>query len=111
MITQDFIALRDDCLENGILFEDTEFPTTDSSLQYSRRMDRRVEWLRPHEIADNPKFFVRCFSRFDVQQGQLGDCWLLAATASLTQDSRMFLRVVPDDQNFEENYVGIWHFK
>lgn len=98
-------------MENGIFFEDPEFPATDSSLKFSRRMDRYVEWLRPHEIADDPQFFVEGFSRFDVQQGELGDCWLLAATASLTQDSRLFFRVVPDDQSFEENYTGIFHFK
>lgn len=93
------------------MFEDPEFPAIDSSLQFSRRMDRQVQWLRPLEIADNPQFFVEGFSRFDVQQGELGDCWLLAATASLTQDSRMFFKVVPDDQSFEENYAGIFHFR
>jgi len=25
------------------------------------------------EIAENPQFFVEGFSRFDVQQGELGD--------------------------------------
>lgn len=62
------------------------------------------------EIADDPQFFVEGFSRFDVQQGELGDCWLLAATANLTQDSNLFFRVVPPDQSFEENYAGIFHF-
>lgn len=98
-------------MENGILFEDPEFPAEDNSLQFSRRMDRRVDWLRPHEIVDDPHFFFEGYSRFDVQQGELGDCWLLAATATLTQDPKMFFRVVPDDQNFEENYAGIFHFR
>lgn len=108
---QDFATLRDYNLENGTLFEDSEFPPIESSLQFSRRMDRRVEWLRPHEIAEQPQFFVEGYSRFDVQQGELGDCWLLAATASLTQDPKMFFRVVPDDQEFDEKYAGIFHFK
>lgn len=93
------------------MFEDPEFPAEDNSLQFSRRMDRRVEWLRPREIVDNPHFFFEGYSRFDVQQGELGDCWLLAATATLTQDPKMFFRVVPDDQDFEENYAGIFHFR
>lgn len=109
--TQDFETLRDYHLENGRLFEDSQFPPVDSSLQFSRRMDRHVEWLRPNEIVQDPQFFVEGFSRFDVQQGELGDCWLLAATASLTQDARMFFRVVPPEQSFEENYAGIFHFK
>lgn len=93
------------------MFEDPEFPAVDASLQFSRRMDRHVEWLRPHDIAEDPHFFFEGYSRFDVQQGELGDCWLLAAAATLTQDSKMFFRVVPDDQSFDENYAGIFHFR
>lgn len=63
------------------------------------------------EIVDNPQFFVEGYSRFDVQQGELGDCWLLAATANLTQESSLFFRVIPPDQSFEENYAGIFHFR
>lgn len=84
---------------------------TDKSLMFSRRPDRRYEWLRPMEICDDPQFFVEGFSRFDVQQGELGDCWLLAAAANLTQDSKLFFRVVCDDNSFEENYAGIFHFR
>ncbi|XP_071050221.1 calpain-A-like isoform X2 [Onthophagus taurus] len=108
---QDFYSLRDECLDNGTLFEDPDFPPTDSSLFYSRRPDRYYEWKRPHEISDNPQFFVEGYSRFDVQQGELGDCWLLAAVANLTLYKRLFFQVVPDDQGFEEKYAGIFHFR
>ena len=108
---QDFYQLRDECLRNGALFEDPEFPASASSLMYSSRPDRHYEWLRPMEIADAPEFFVEGFSRFDVQQGELGDCWLLAAAATLTQDQKLFLRVVPEDNSFEDNYAGIFHFR
>lgn len=93
------------------MFEDPEFPASDESLQFSRRVDRHIEWLRPMEFADNPQFFVDGYSRFDVQQGELGDCWLLAAAATLTQDSKMFFHVVPEDNSFDENYCGIFHFR
>ncbi|XP_049291836.1 calpain-B-like isoform X2 [Anopheles funestus] len=108
---QDFYQIRQQCLENGTLFEDPEFPATASSLMYSQRPDRHYEWLRPHEICDGPEFFVEGFSRFDVQQGELGDCWLLAACANLTQDHNMFLRVVPEDNSFEDEYAGVFHFR
>lgn len=108
---QDFYQIRSQCLVSGTLFEDPEFPAVDSSLQFSKRPDRRIEWLRPHEICDEPKLFVEGYSRFDVQQGELGDCWLLAATANLTQDSKLFFRVVPEDQSFDEDYAGIFHFR
>ncbi|XP_054736946.1 calpain-A [Anastrepha obliqua] len=107
---QDFESIRRMCLANGSLFEDPLFPANNESLMFSQRPDRHIEWLRPHEIANDPQFFVEGYSRFDVQQGELGDCWLLAATANLTQDPNLFFRVVPPDQNFEENYAGIFHF-
>ncbi|XP_055625907.1 calpain-A-like isoform X3 [Toxorhynchites rutilus septentrionalis] len=108
---QDYYVIRNQCLENGSLFEDPEFPATSSSLMFSRRPDRHYEWLRPHEIVESPEFFVEGFSRFDVQQGELGDCWLLAACANLTQDQKLFLRVVPEDNSFEEDYAGVFHFR
>lgn len=63
------------------------------------------------EIANNPKLFVEGYSRFDVQQGELGDCWLLAAVANLTLYRKLFFQVVPTDQDFEEKYAGIFHFR
>ncbi|PNF15198.1 Calpain-A [Cryptotermes secundus] len=63
------------------------------------------------EIADNPELFVEGASRFDVQQGELGDCWLLAAVANLTLNRALFSQVVPDDQSFGDKYAGIFHFR
>ncbi|CRK97524.1 CLUMA_CG010913, isoform A [Clunio marinus] len=108
---QDFYTIRQQCLDSGSLFEDPEFSATDKSLFYSRRPDRRYEWLRPMEICDDPQFFVEGYSRFDVEQGELGDCWLLAAAANLTQDQKLFFRVVCDDNSFEDSYAGIFHFR
>ncbi|CAG9115014.1 unnamed protein product [Plutella xylostella] len=108
---QDFKELRDECLADGRLFEDPEFPPTNRSLYYREPLDRPVTWLRPGEICEDPQMFVEGYSRFDVQQGELGDCWVLAAVANLTMHRKLFFEVVPDDQNFEENYAGIFHFR
>lgn len=108
---QDYYQIRQSCLDSGSLFEDPEFAANDKSLLFSRRPDRHYEWLRPSEICEQPQFFVEGYSRFDVQQGELGDCWLLAAAANLTQDQNLFFRVVCDDNSFEENYAGIFHFR
>lgn len=107
----DFYKLRKSCLDAGTLFEDHEFPAADRSLSLRTSPGRHFEWLRPHEIWESPEFFVEGYSRFDVVQGELGDCWLLAAISNLTKNPKLFFRVVLDDNSFEENYAGIFHFR
>lgn len=108
---QDFLNIRNRCLEEGSLFEDPEFPAEDTSIFFSKTPPRPFEWKRPIEIADNPEFFVGDATRFDVQQGELGDCWLLAAVANLTLNRVLFSQVVPDDQSFGDKYAGLFHFR
>jgi hypothetical protein len=40
------------------------------------------------EICQRPKFIAEGATRFDVEQGELGDPWLLAAVSSLTLTPR-----------------------
>ncbi|XP_046400174.1 calpain-A-like isoform X4 [Ischnura elegans] len=108
---QDFEQLRQECLAGGYLFEDPEFPAEDSSLFFSQTPRKPFEWKRPFEICDDPRLFVEGFSRFDAQQGELGDCWLIAAVANLTLDKRLFHQIVPEDQSFVDQYAGIFHFR
>ncbi|CAD5234502.1 unnamed protein product [Bursaphelenchus xylophilus] len=107
----DFYAERERCLQEKRLFEDPDFPADDSSLYYSRRAPKRVSWLRPGEIVREPQLISEGHTRFDAIQGELGDCWLMAAAANLTLRDELFYRVVPPDQSFTENYAGIFHFQ
>lgn len=107
---QDFYKLQQECIDSGTLFEDSEFPANDKSLFHSAT-EVPYKWLRPPEICKNPRFFVDGFSRFDVRQGILGDCWLLAAAANLTEDQNLFSRVVCVDNSFVNMYAGIFHFR
>ncbi|XP_034251601.1 calpain-A-like isoform X5 [Thrips palmi] len=108
---QDFHKIQAQCLSEGVLWEDPNFPAVDSSIFYTRGPPKPFEWRRPGEITGDPQFMVDGASRFDIQQGELGDCWLLAAVANLTLHDDLFFQVVPDDQGFEGNYCGVFHFR
>ncbi len=83
--------------KKGELFEDINFPCEDSSIYFSKSISPPIEWKRPSEIVPNPKFFSDGVSRFDVKQGELGNCWFLAAVANLTLNKELFHLIVPED--------------
>ncbi|XP_023126526.2 calpain-2 catalytic subunit-like isoform X8 [Amphiprion ocellaris] len=113
---QNFEQLQQDCLQNGSLFCDPTFPASWDSLGYNelgRNSSKAigVEWKRPTELCSDPQFIVDGAKRTDICQGELGDCWLLAAIASLTLDHQILNRVVPPGQSFTSQYAGIFHFQ
>ncbi|XP_063595877.1 calpain-B-like [Penaeus indicus] len=110
-IKKGFRTLRDECLKASKLYEDPEFPPNDFSISFQGVTRRHYEWKRPHEFSNDPHMFIEGATRFDIQQGELGDCWLLAAVSNLTQNPRLFHVVVPRDQGFTHMYAGIFHFK
>ncbi|XP_034024536.1 calpain-3 [Thalassophryne amazonica] len=73
-----------------------------------------VEWKRPKEICSSsglsPQFIVNGATRLDVRQGELNDCWLLSAIASLCVHPTLLKKVVPVGQNFQEGYNGSFTF-
>lgn len=95
---------------DGTLFCDPQFPAEDSSLYFNKKPKEIIVWRRPHDIVEKPKFIVDGHSRFDARQGELGNCWFIAAVANLALHDELFNRVVPADQDFAENYAGIFHF-
>ncbi|CAH2249918.1 calpain-9 [Pelobates cultripes] len=103
--------IKQECLQKGTLFEDVDFPANDGSLFFSEKPNIPFVWKRPKDIASNAQFILGGASRTDVCQGDLGDCWLLAAIASLTLNEKVMFRVVPPDQTFDSGYAGIFHFQ
>uniref|UniRef100_A0A8C1XLM2 Calpain 1, (mu/I) large subunit b n=1 Tax=Cyprinus carpio TaxID=7962 RepID=A0A8C1XLM2_CYPCA len=115
-LSQDYEELKRECLESGKLFEDPCFPTVPQSLGFKElapnsSKTRGLQWIRPTELSNNPQFIVGGATRTDICQGALGDCWLLAAIASLTLNDRLLHRVVPHGQSFTDEYAGIFHFQ
>ncbi|KAM6086288.1 calpain-2 catalytic subunit isoform 2-T2 [Theristicus caerulescens] len=113
---QDFGVLRQECLQEGRLFQDPSFPAGPTALGYrelgpSSYKTQGVVWRRPTELCSSPQFIASGATRTDICQGALGDCWLLAAIASLTLNEEILARVVPKDQGFQDKYAGIFHFQ
>uniref|UniRef100_A0A8C9VAQ9 Calpain 2, (m/II) large subunit a n=1 Tax=Scleropages formosus TaxID=113540 RepID=A0A8C9VAQ9_SCLFO len=115
-LNQDFEALRSQCLSRGALFCDPTFSAAPEALGFrelgpSSSKTRGVQWKRPGELTSNPQFIIGGATRTDICQGALGDCWLLAAIASLTLNEDVLARVVPSGQSFGDGYAGIFHFQ
>ena len=111
---QHFHKIREKCLQSGKLFVDPMFPPSNTSLftkQSECQQNHNIKWKRASEMCENPRLFVDGASRFDIMQGELGDCWLLAAMANLTLHKKLFYQVAPQDQSFTEEYAGIFHFR
>uniref|UniRef100_A0A8C9W4W0 Calpain 2, (m/II) large subunit b n=1 Tax=Scleropages formosus TaxID=113540 RepID=A0A8C9W4W0_SCLFO len=103
-LNQDFEGLRRQYLSQGALFSDPNFPAAPESLGFKElgpnsSKTRGVQWKRPRAGFEPATF--RCE----------GDCWLLAAIASLTLNEDVLARVVPSGQGFGDNYAGIFHFQ
>ncbi|XP_041657998.1 calpain-2 catalytic subunit-like [Cheilinus undulatus] len=113
--SQDFEKLRDSLLKEGGTFEDEMFPPTLDSLGTVEGLTaeelKEVEWLSPLDLNPDASFVVDGTSRFDFQQGQVGNCWFLSAIGVLTLHKSLIAQVVPQNQGFRENYTGIFHFR
>uniref|UniRef100_A0A8C8SXC2 Calpain 13 n=1 Tax=Pelusios castaneus TaxID=367368 RepID=A0A8C8SXC2_9SAUR len=116
---QDFNHLRDFCLSRGLLFEDDTFPAHISSIGPSLLSANKLshlQWKRPTVSSpggfqEDPHLIVDGIHRFDIVQGEIGDCWVLSALGALTLRRQFLENVLPKDQGFKHNYAGIFHFR
>ncbi|XP_062847802.1 calpain-8-like [Trichomycterus rosablanca] len=113
-LDQDFKKLRKSCITTSVKFTDEKFPadrrSIGSGLLSSTNMGT-VVWKRPPELVDNPCLIVDGESRFDYSQGDLGNCWFLAAIGAITLQKDIMDQVIPTDQSFQKDYAGIFHFR
>jgi len=113
IISQDYSEIKSKCLEQSALWEDPNFKAANSSVYHSRNIGQQFEWKRPGELCDDPHMFIGGATRFDIKQGDLGNCWFLAALGSLCAagDERLLHRVIPKDNSFTRDYAGVFHFQ
>ncbi|KAA3674706.1 calpain, invertebrate [Paragonimus westermani] len=108
-------------LQRGGRFRDPFLKSDDSTIgpELCAR-GRRYDWLRPHEIVNDPQFVADGISRFDVKQGEIGNCWFLAAVASLSMYRELLQQVIPFGQTLNTNgpqsnssftYCGMFWFR
>ncbi|XP_017314425.1 calpain-2 catalytic subunit [Ictalurus punctatus] len=115
-LNQDYENLRSQCQKQRKLFCDPHFPAEPRSLGLNELgpdsvKTKGVEWKRPGELCSKPQFIIGGATRADICQGNLGDCWLMAAIASLTLEKDLLARVIYPEQNFTDKYAGIFHFQ
>lgn len=114
---QHYDFLKKECINNKKLFEDSEFPCNNNSLFYRKPLTGRVEWKRPGEISENPRLFVEGISSHDLNQGEVGNCWFVAACSCLALKPDLWQKVIPNwkeqewDPKHPECYAGIFHFQ
>ncbi|XP_018591661.1 calpain-5a [Scleropages formosus] len=114
---QQYASLKKHCFQSKTLFEDPLFPATDQSLFFQANRIGHVTWKRPKELCDDPHLFVNGISAHDLHQGQLGNCWFVAACSSLASREPFWDKVIPDwkeqewDKGKGDSYAGIFHFR
>ncbi|XP_032355954.1 calpain-1 catalytic subunit [Etheostoma spectabile] len=113
-LNQDFEQLKQYCTIKRVRYIDDMFPPDKRSIGegiLSSSELANVVWLRPTVMVPNPYFQIDGLSRFDFGQGLVGNCWFLASIGSLTFQKYILEQVVPPQQNFDDNYCGLFHFR
>ncbi|XP_017329034.1 calpain-1 catalytic subunit isoform X3 [Ictalurus punctatus] len=111
---QNYEELHRDFVKHKARFLDDKFPPNESSIGEGLLSDSemaRVEWRRPTKMVADPHLVVDGESRFDLAQGELGNCWFLAAIGAITFRRDIMAEIVPEGQSFRRDYAGIFHFR
>ena len=72
-LNQNYEVIKANSLKYGTLFEDDEFPTCNGSLFRFKAPGRKIFWMRPYELTDNPKFIVDKIEANHLDPGRLAN--------------------------------------
>jgi hypothetical protein len=109
-------------LAEGVLYEDTTFPATGSSLYVDPAnppkgalSPENIDWIRvnSNEISgmSAPETFKSDSSPGDAIQGQLGNCWFVSAMSVLATRYELLDNVLVSDKNRSRGIYTLKFFK
>ncbi|KAF0313377.1 Calpain-D [Amphibalanus amphitrite] len=112
---QTWKRIVDFCVQDGEPFVDDSFPPAARSLYYSGAAPAEqrptVQWLRPRQIqADSSTSRWTVFRRpqpSHIQQGILGNCWLLSALAVLAEREELVQNVMVTKEFCEQGVYQV----
>ncbi|CAF0865209.1 unnamed protein product [Brachionus calyciflorus] len=112
-LDQEYELLKSEAKSSGQLFVDDKFPANDSSIfKFKNFLESQVYWKRPRDIVENPKFIVNKIEPNDLNQGRIGNSWMVAAASCVLCIPELIEKIIPINQSFDESeYTGIFHFK
>lgn len=72
-LNQNFDRLKAECLRLNKLYEDDKFPANRISISKNLNDSDLIEWKRPKELFENPKFCRSELKPNDIYQGEIGN--------------------------------------
>lgn len=125
-LIKDNVDYSDDTSPDFKRFNDPEFKPTDSAiylqddLTSSEKKEfiddylNRIQWLRPHQISEDPNFDNMPGSKVPdlrIIQGQLKDNWFLSALSLIRTEDFLFQTLTLDHQFDRFRTYGMYVFK
>jgi len=130
--------IKQECKLSGQLFEDTEFLHTNAAIlnltvrydskkeiKEAKETQANIKWLRAKDWCESngktPYFIHNGIQVSDLNQGDIGDCWLIASITEVANKSYLLERVFPNeaasylDDDFSgfdnDEYCGMFNFR
>ena len=93
----------------GSLFNDVSFPANDKAIDLKRKYGR--QWKRPTEIEKSPSLWgSKGIRPAAINQGGLGDCWLLASMAAIGEWPERVKKIFNGQENYPTNGQIVTNF-
>ncbi|KAE8750939.1 hypothetical protein FOCC_FOCC002367, partial [Frankliniella occidentalis] len=67
----DYERLKRACIKRGELWEDPDFPATQTSVFYHQTPPFQFQWKRPKELCSRPVFVHDSPTQFDIVPGKM----------------------------------------